>query len=413
MFSKIKKFLNKNFHSLSYRDYRYFFFGQLVSLIGTWVQVMAQAWLVYTITNSPLKLGIVSAMQFLPAMLFSIFAGVLVDKVSKRKILIWTQVVSMIQALTLFVLVYTGVVTYWHIVLLAFILGCNNSIDMPARQSYVMELVGRDDVVNALGLNSAIFNTARIVGPAIAGILMTGIGISWCFLINGISFIAVIICLLLITHKNETSKVEKKYESLLSQVYDGLIYIYKTPLLLKTIAIILFITILSFNYNVLIPVFAKTTLGLGEKGFGVLLSSLGIGSLIGAISVSVLSSSEPKPRTLIVSSFFLGLSLFVLGMTRNIYYSSLLMVLCGISNLWFFTVANSLLQLNSRDQYRGRVMGVYTMAFAGATPVGNLIAGYVAEEAGAAITFTSMGVIISFAMLTLFFIRYRTIKSLH
>ena len=384
----------------------------MVSLIGTWMQVMAQAWLVYTITNSPLKLGIVSAIQFLPAMLFSIFAGVLVDKVSKRNILIATQVMSMIQAFILFGLVYAGVVEYWHIIILAFILGLTNSVDMPARQAYVMELVGRQDVVNAIGLNSAIFNTARIVGPAIAGILMTGIGIEWCFFINGFSFIAVIASLFMISNVVKTTKSTNTQKSLISEVSDGLNYIYKNPVLVKTLIIILFITVLSFNYNVLIPVFAKATLGLKEKGFGLLLSSLGVGSLIGAVSVSMLNKSEPKTRTLVVSSFFLGLTLTLLGFTRNIYYSSILVALCGVSNLWFFTIANSLLQLNSIDEYRGRVLGVYTVVFAGATPIGNFIAGYVAEEVGAPTTFISIGIIVSISMLVVLIKRKNKIKSL-
>jgi len=402
MFEKIESFVYKNFHSLYHRNYRYFFFGQVISLIGTWIQVMAQAWLVYTITNSPLKLGIVSAMQFLPTMIFSLFAGVIVDKLSKKKILIFTQIMAMLQAFVLFALVYMGVVVYWHVVLLAFILGCTNSLDMPARQAYVIELVGRKDLVNAVGLNSAIFNTARIVGPAIAGILMTGIGIEWCFFINGISFISVIASLFMIqtTHVIENKKL--KASSILSEIVDGLNYIYKNPVLFKTSLIILFVTIVSFNYNVLIPVFAKTVLGLKEKGFGILLSSLGVGSLIGAVSVSILGGSNPKPRTLMFSSFFLGLCFVVLGFTRNIYSSSLFIALCGIFNLWFFTVANSVLQLNSSDEYRGRVMGVYTVVFAGASPIGNFISGYIAEEAGAPITFTAIGIIMSISMFVLF-----------
>lgn len=412
MFNKLKDFLKLSFHALSYRNYRYFFFGQLVSLVGTWMQLMAQAWLVYTITNSPLKLGIVSAMQFLPTMLFSLFAGVIVDKTSKRKILIITQIASMLQAFILFALVYTGVVVYWHVVALAFFLGCTNSLDMPARQSYVIDLVGKKDVVNAVGLNSVVFNLARIVGPAIAGILMTGIGIEWCFFINGISFIAVIVGLLLIDTKHVAREVKDKNATILSEIADGLNYIYRTPVLLKTSMIILFITIISFNYSVLIPVFAKTVLGLQERGFGVMLSFLGVGSLVGAASVSMIWGHNPKPRVLVLSSFFLGICFIILGFTRSIYSSSLMIALCGVFNLWFFTIANAALQLNSSDEYRGRVMGVYTVVFAGVSPIGNFIAGYVAEEAGAAITFSSIGTIIAASMLVLFITRYGSIRRL-
>ena len=208
MFEKINSFINKNFHSLAHRNYRLFFVGQLVSLIGTWMQAMAQAWLVYEITGSPFKLGIVAALQFLPVLVFGLFMGVFVDKFRKKKIIIITQVISMLQAFALFGLAYFNMIEYWHILILAGVLGCVNALDMPARQAYVIELVGRKDVVNAIGLNSAVFNTARIVGPAIAGILMTGIGTAWCFFLNGVSFIGVIIALSMIHASVEESVAE-------------------------------------------------------------------------------------------------------------------------------------------------------------------------------------------------------------
>ena len=283
MFEKIKVFINKNFHSLAHRNYRLFFVGQLVSLIGTWMQAMAQAWLVYEITGSPFKLGIVAALQFLPVLVFGLFMGVFVDKFRKKRIIIITQIISMLQAFALFGLAYFNMIEYWHILILAGFLGCINALDMPARQAYVIELVGRKDVVNAIGLNSAVFNTARIVGPAIAGILMTGIGTAWCFFLNGVSFIGVIIALSMIHGRVEESTAEiahqKKKINVFKDIKDGLSYIYKTPILFNTALIILFVNILGFNYNVLLPVFAKAILGLREKGFGFLLSSLGVGSL--------------------------------------------------------------------------------------------------------------------------------------
>jgi MFS family permease len=390
-------FLKNNFHSLYHRNYRYFFFGQMISLIGTWMQVMAQAWLVYTLTSSPLKLGIVSATQFLPTLIFALFAGALVDRYSKKKILIITQAIYCIQALVLFYLIHTGTVQYWHILLLTLSLGLASAIDMPARQSFVIELVGRGDVVNAVGLNSAIYNLARILGPAIAGIIMTAFGIEWCFFINGISFITVIFSLVMITVTgcNAACKETKDTKAnIFKDVKEGLIYIRKTPLLLKTSLIILFITVVSFNYNVLIPVFAKTVLGLREKGFGILLSSLGVGSLIGALMVSTRGKKNPKGKTLILSSMLVGLCLFALGLVHNIYAASIILGLCGIFNLWFFTNANSILQLNSSDEFRGRVMGVYSMVFAGTIPIGSLISGFVAEKIGADNTFIYAGLII-------------------
>jgi MFS family permease len=413
MFTRTKNFIENNFHSLYHRNYRLFFFGQLVSLTGTWIQVMAQAWLVYTITNSPLKLGIVSAVQFLPVLAFSLFTGVLVDKLPKKKIVIATQVMSMLQALTLFFLVHFGVAQYWHILLLAFILGCTNSIDMPARQAYVIELVGRRDVTNAIGLNSTIFNLARIVGPAIAGILMTGIGIDWCFLLNALSFIAVIIGLVFITHEGYPVGVTKK-ESVIHDIRDGLLYMYRTPVLLKTILIILFISVVGFNYNVLIPVFAKDILGLREQGFGILLSSFGAGSVIGALTTTLRANKGvPRPRLLIVSSLFLGAALFSMGFAHNIYLASAIIALCGVFGIWFFSMANSILQLNSDDRYRGRVMSVYAMVFAGSTPVGSFVAGFLAEHMGVDRTFILVGIVIVLVITVLQAVRFTRHRKQH
>jgi len=393
IFAKTEKFTNEHFHSLYHRDFRYFFVGQLVSLVGSWMQVMAQAWLVYTITNSAFKLGVVSAMQFLPTLMFSLFAGVLVDKTSKRRILIITQVLSMLQAFVLFLLVYFGDVQYWHVLILAGILGCVNSVDMPARQSYVIELVDKKNVVNAIGLNSTIFNLARIVGPAIAGILMTGIGIEWCFFINAVSFVAPVISLLLINHRG--NPVAAREKNMVDEIKNGLVYIYKTPVLLKTTLMIFFITLVGYNYNILIPVFAKTILGLQEKGFGILLSSFGAGSLIGALITSIKAgNTSPNPKILMTSSIAVGVALLLMGFASNIYAAMALLGLCGVFGIWFYTMANSILQLYSEDRYRGRIMSVYAIVFAGAMPIGNFIMGFITEYVGVKVTFMSAGIII-------------------
>jgi len=375
----------------------------MVSLVGTWMQVMAQAWLVYTLTNSPFKLGVVGAVQFLPTLAFALFAGVLVDRYSKKKILILTQIIYCLQAFALFLLIHYGVVQYWHILLLTLVLGFANAIDMPARQAYVVDLVGKGDVVNAVGLNSAIYNLARILGPAIAGLLMTSLGVQWCYFVNSISFITVIFALFMITVPgiSKLSKVEKPFRlTIFDNVKEGLFYIKNNSLLFKTLLIILFVTIVSFNYNVLLPVFARDILGLREKGFGILLSSLGIGSLIGALMVSTTGKSNPKAKSLILSSIMIGTSLFALGFVKNIYTASVVIGFCGIFNLWFFTNANSILQLNSSDEFRGRVMGVYAMVFAGTIPIGNIISGFIAQRINADKTFMYIGLIIVVVVLS-------------
>lgn len=387
-------FLKNNFHSLYHRDYRYFFFGQILSLVGTWMQVMAQAWLVYTITKSPFKLGVVSATQFLPTLILALAAGVLIDRYPKRRILIITQTIYCIQALILFYLIHTGVVQYWHILLLTLGLGCASAVDMPTRQAYVMELVGRDDVVNAVGLSSAIYHLARIIGPAIAGIMMVSFGIEWCFFVNGIGFITVIISIFMIraTGCSNTCKNELRF-NIFKDIKEGLLYIRTSPILLKTSLIILFVTVVSFNYNVLIPVFAKGVLGLREYGFGILLSSMGIGSLIGALIVSTKGRKNPTTKSLVLSSVSLGLCLFAMGFAKGLFSAAVILGLCGVFNLWFFTNANSILQLHSSDEFRGRVMGFYAMVFAGTIPIGNLITGFVAERIKANTIFLYTGII--------------------
>ncbi|MFH1224032.1 MAG: MFS transporter [Pseudomonadota bacterium] len=404
IFDRAKAVINRNFPSLSHNNFRYLFTGQVISLVGTWMQIMAQAWLVYTITNSAFKLGIVSAMQFLPTLLFSLFAGALVDKMPKKKILIVTQALSMLQALVLFALVYTGYVEYWHVIVLAFLLGCTNAVDMPAGQSYIIELVGRQDVVNAVGLNSAIFNLARVVGPAIAGVLMTNIGIEWCFFINAFSFVPTIIALFMVTQKWIPNG--DKHQGIIDEIKDGLSYIYRTPALFKTLLIIIFVTMVGYNFNVLTPVFAKTVLRLKEQGFGMLLSFFGVGSIIGALITSTrFKEKGPRPKLLMLISVLMGAALVCFGFSKSIYAAAFFMTLCGVFGVMFFTMSNSILQVNSADKYRGRVMSVYAIGFGGAMPIGNFVTGFIAEHVGAGATLISTGIIIIFIVSTIRLVR--------
>jgi MFS family permease len=361
------------------------------------MQNIGQSWLVFTLTDSPFLLGLVGTIQFLPVTIFSLFAGVVVDRFPKKKILIVTQTISMVLALTLSLLVFTEKIRYEYIVVLALLLGLTNTFDMPTRQSFIIEIVGKKDLMNAITLNSAIFNLARILGPAIGAVLMATLGAAWCFLLNGLSFIAVIYGLLkiepipYIRDKRSNSKV-------ISEIKGGLKYIIRTPILLKTILMVTVMGIFAFNYSVLLPVFTKNVLHQQEGTYGFLMSFLGVGSLIGALTASLRSKSGPKLSVMIKSSTFVALMLIFTGISRVQYITAISLAVTGIFNIYFSTTANSTLQMNSKDEYRGRVMSVYALVFAGSTPIGNLFSGIASDKLEASWAFIISGIFIAISI---------------
>ncbi|MBU3111252.1 MFS transporter [Clostridium lacusfryxellense] len=386
-----KRFVNNNFHALTHKNYRYFWFGQCVSLIGTWTQNIGQSWLVLSITGSPFLLGVVAAMQFLPITFFSLFAGVLTDKFPKKKILIFTQSVSMVLAFTLSALVFTNTLKFEYILALALCLGFCNTLDMPTRQAFNVEIVGKEDLMNAITLNSATFNLARIIGPAIGAMLMGYLGAGWCFLLNGFSFMTVIYGLI---HIESTNYVRKKSseKGILKEILDGLKYIKNKPVLLETLILVSIMGIFVFNYNVLIPVFTKNILHMEEKTYGILLSSLGAGSLFGALIMSLKSRNGPNKFLMIGSSIGIGIMLIFTGISNIYYLTAISLAITGIFNIFFSTTANTTLQLNSKDEYRGRIMSVYSLVSAGLVPLGSLLSGLVAEKYGADTCFILSGI---------------------
>lgn len=406
-----QKIIKNNFHALAHKNFRYFWLGQCVSLIGTWMQNVGQSWLVLSLTNSPFLLGLLGAIQFLPITLFSLFAGAIIDKTSKKKILLITQSVSMILAFILALLVFTNNVKYSYILILALILGVVNTIDMPTRQSFTIEIAGKEDLMNAIALNSAVFNLARILGPSIGALLMAYFGAGWCFLLNGISFIAVLYGLFNINIENHFVRKNNPNKNIIKEIKDGLKYIIDNPVLLQTILMVLIVGIFVFNYNILIPVFAKSTLHGGEKTYGNLMAALGIGSLCGAMTVSVKSKAGPKSKTMFISSIMISVMFILISFTSNYYVSIILIVLAGIFNIAFSTTANSTLQMKSKDEYRGRVMSVYSLVFAGATPIGNLFVGGMADKTGGQNTFKICGIIIIITMIPLWVLFQRKIEQ--
>ena len=404
--------IRRSFPALTHVNFRIYWFGQCVSLIGTWMQNIGQTWLVFSLTGSPLLLGLLGAVQFLPITMFSLFAGVVIDKYPKKKILILTQFLSMILAFSLSALVFTHTVKYGYVLILALILGLTNTIDMPTRQSFTIEMAGKEDLMNAIALNSATFNLARIIGPAIGALVMASLGAGWCFFLNGLSFLAVLMSLFKIKVNPYVRK--KVTNTLLKEIKDGLKYIASEPSLLQTILMVLIIGIFVFNFNVLIPVFSKNVLHQGEKVYGLLMSALGVGSLLGALMVSMNSKSGPKLKVLVGSGVMVSIMLILVSITTVYYYTAILLVITGMFNIWFSTTANSTLQMTAKDEYRGRVMSVYSLVFAGATPIGNLFAGITTDKYGANTSFFLSGVltIVLIALLKLLFMIKENSKRL-
>ncbi|WNR45941.1 MFS transporter [Paenibacillus roseipurpureus] len=375
-------FIDRHFHALTHRNYRYMWFGQCVSLIGTWMQNIGQSWLVLTITGSSLKLGIVAACQFLPILLFSLFAGIIVDKYPKKQILIVTQTVSMILAFALAALVLTDTVRYEYILVLALLLGLNNTLDMPTRQSFNVEIVGKDDLMNAVALNSTTFNMARIIGPSIGAVMMAWLGAGWCFLLNGFSFVAVLYGLAHIETAPYVRKARSK-EGIFKEIKDGIVYIAKDPLLSPTVLLVAVIGTLAFNFNILIPVFTKNVLHMSETTYGSLMSCLGVGSLAGALTMSFRSKKGPKLKVSMIASCMVGVCLILNGLTSSVWICGVLLACTGFFNIMLATNSNSALQMNAKDEFRARVMSVYALVFAGSTPIGSLFSGFIADHFGA------------------------------
>jgi MFS family permease len=370
--------------ALRHRNYRLFFTGQLISLIGTWTQQVGEAWLVLQLTHDPLWLGIVSVFQFGPVILFGLFGGVIADQLPKRRTLMVTQTVAMTLAFILFVLSFTGVIQVWMILIIAAILGFSNSIDMPTRQSFAVEMVGRDDVANAVGLNSALFNTARIVGPAVGGILIGVFGVPVAYLINGFSFIAVISAYALM-RDSELRSVPRmdrptSIRGVGSNLAEGLRYVRNTPVVLMAVTVVGLVATFGMNFNVLVPPLADNILLVGATGYGFLMAASGVGSTASALSVAF--NPRPSPRGMIYGAMALGVGSLLLAWSRFFPLSLLAMLIGGAGGVGMAVTANTTIQLHVPDHLRGRVMSVYTTVFSGSVPAGGLIMGAIASRWG-------------------------------
>jgi MFS family permease len=385
-------FGQRYFPALEQRNFRLFWVGQCVSLVGTWMQNVGQAWLVLELTGSPTKLGLVSALQFLPMMLFSLLAGPLIDRFPKRRTLLITQTALMLLALALAILTATHLVRYWTVLVLALLLGIVNLFDMPTRQAYVIELSGRDALMNAVSLNSAAFNLARIVGPAVAGIMMETMGIAPCFFLNSISFFAVIGSLFFIdAAAPPVAKPMEGIRDVLASAAEGISYIRKRGEIAFPLILLAIISTIVINYNIFVPTFARGPLGLGASGYGFLMTAMGIGSLVAALLLAVRSGMGPSKRRLYGGAIGMCLALALCGAQHVYALSVLLLGIVGFCTIFFAASTNATIQLNSDDAHRGRVMSAYSLVMAGVTPIGALYAGGFTGLAGPSLAMLASG----------------------
>ncbi len=374
---------SRAFSALRHRNFQLFFWGQLISVIGVWMQATAQQWLVYRITGSQASLGMVTFINFLPVLLLSLFMGVVTDQFPRRKILVFTQTSFMLLAFALALLTWLDIVEYWHILVLAFLVGIANALDMPARQAFVVEMVDDDkgDVMNAIGLNSALFNIARIIGPAIGGFVVGTLGEAPAFTLNGISYLAVIFALLMMRFSIPPKTASRGHS--LDKMKDGFRYIASQKTILGLVIVVAGISLIGFGPLTLVPVFAKDILKIGAEGFGHLLSAQGIGALIGVSVLIFFGDHLPKGKMLILGRLILGPGIIGLALSRTPWLSMVLMGVLGYSFITQLTLTNTLIQTAVPDELRGRVLSTYTWAIGGFYPLGSLFMGFLGDQLGA------------------------------
>jgi MFS family permease len=374
----LRNFSRDTFSSLSIRNYRLYYFGQVISTSGTFMQAVAQSWLVLQLSGSGTALGVVSALQYLPILLFSPYGGVVADRFSKRTILYFTQTISGLLALILGALVAFNLIQLWMVFILAFFLGLTSAFDNPARQAFVVELVGEEHLQNAVTLYSMLVNLSRIIGPGLAGLLISAVGISWCFTINGISYAMVVIMLYRMNSKELELAVPAPRSK--SQVREGLRYVLANPLLRGTLLMMVIIGTLTFEFQVSLPLIARYTFGGDAQDYAALSMALGVGAVAGGVMIA--SRKLASPGQLVTGALFFGLAILVASVMPSLRLTELAMVVVGVFSLTFTAQANSFLQLQSSPQMRGRVMSFWAIAFLGSTTFGGPIVGWFGENVG-------------------------------
>jgi MFS family permease len=375
--------------ALRHRNFQLFFGGQLISLIGTWMQSVAQAWLVYSLTKSPLLLGSVGFASQFPVFLVAPFGGITADRVNRQKLVIATQTVSMILAGVLAWLTLSGRVQVWHIFALAGLLGVVNAFDIPGRQAFLVDMVGKEDLMNAIALNSSMFNGARVVGPAIAGILVARFGEGWCFAANSISYIAVIVGLILM---RVHSPARMSSHSPIEDIVEGFLWVNQTRIIRALLLLIGLVSLVAMPYTVLMPVFADQVLHGGARALGILMGATGVGALFGALTLAAKTGVKGLGRWVTISCAGLGVSLFCFSFSTSFWLSAALLLPAGYSMMLQMACSNTLIQTMVPDDLRGRVMALYSMMFMGMAPFGAFFGGALAHRIGAPITVAVGGI---------------------
>ncbi len=383
--------LKSIFRSLQYRNYRLFFGGQGISLIGTWIQRLAMPWLVYHLTGSVVLLGVVGFAGQIPTFLLTPFAGVLTDRWNRYRILIITQVLAMVQALLLALLFYLGILEVWHIIALSAFLGCINAFDTPARQSFVVEMVEKkEDLGNAIALNSTMVNSARLVGPSIAGVLIAAAGEGICFTINGLSYLVVLYSLLRM--KIKPREITRNDTDIITELREGISYTFGFSPIRAVILLLGLVSLMGMSYSVLLPVFAKEILNGGSHTFGFLMGASGLGALTGALYLATRKNVVEIGTIIPFSATIFGIGLIAFSLSRHFFLSLPLMMLTGLGMMLQMASTNTILQTIVDDDKRGRVMSFYTMAFMGTAPFGSLLAGGLAKLISAPATLVIGGI---------------------
>ena len=375
--------------ALDHPDFRRFFLAQLVALVSGWMHTVAQSWLVLQLTDSPFRLGLIGTLQFGPILLLSIVTGAVADRLPKRRVLVTTQLILALLALVLAALVAAGVVRYWHVGVVAVLAGITQAFDSPARQSYLAELVARRDLVNAVALNSASFNAARIVGPAVAGLVIARFGVVPAFVVNAVGILAVGAALFTLPPGRPTPR---RGATMLEEMAEGLQYAIRTPSVRVVLGMLFAVSITVFNFTVYVPLLARQVLGLGAEGFGFLMAALGMGAVTGALTVGFRRAPELPLRGMFIAGVIAVSGLLALSTVRHVWVAAALLFVTGLSGLILVASCNTRLQLSTPDELRGRMMSLYTLVWGGMFPIGAFCVGAISEAWGVSTAFFVQGI---------------------
>jgi MFS family permease len=369
----------RTFSSLKIRNYRYYFAGQSLSMIGTWMQSITQSWLVFTMTHSGTDVGLITAVQTLPVLLLGPIGGTIADRFGKYRILFWTQGLAGVQAGILAALALTGHLQLWELFVIAGSLGCINMIDNPTRQTFIVEMVGRDELINAVTLNSVMVNVARAIGPAAAGLLIAGVGSGWCFFINAISFVFVLAGLKAI-HKDELTFTPRASQAK-GQLVEGFRYVARRPILRNALIMMALVGCLTYEFQTTIPLIAGNTFHGNSATYGFLTACMGVGAVIGGLVAA--GRQGRSPRRMVNTLIAFSVALFAATLAPSLWFEAVALMFCGAGMVTFLALGNTTLQLESAPEMRGRVMSLWSVSFLGTTPIGGPLVGFVAGNLGA------------------------------